>query len=474
MRKESNLIFRFFLMCGDALAIVLSFAFAYYLRTHIDPRPYYFDAELKNFTLAILSLLPLWWLVLASFGLYKKQLLFSRRRLPEITRLLGASVVGVMTIITYDFFGNNNLFPVRLIALYSVILCFLTLVFTRTLLKFIRLRLLRRDHGIEKALIIGNHSNTGYLADQITNYPELGYELVGIVSNNEFIPEDLRSLKYSSLSAALEQVCPDVIFQTDEKNTDAIYRESINQHAAYYFVPSKTALASQMGELELIGSVPAISVAVTPLIGPAKIIKRAIDLIFGLIFTILALPIIFVVAIIIKLSEPRAPVFFITRRLSRYNQKVGIFKFRTIRSEYNGLTPEQAFIKMGREELIAEYRANGDFLPSDPRITKVGKFLRHTSLDELPQLFNVLRGDISLVGPRALVSGELKNYGDRSLLLSVKSGMTGLAQVSGRRNISFEERRALDIYYVQNWSLLLDFQILLRTIWVVITGYGAA
>ena len=95
------------------------------------------------------------------------------------------------------------------------------------------------------------------------------------------------------------------------------------------------------------------------------------------------------------------------------------------------------------------------------------------SLDELPQLFNVVKGDISLIGPRALVPGELRAYGDRSLLLTVKSGLTGLAQVSGRRDISFDERRALDIYYIKNWSLALDFQIFLRTIKVVLFSEGA-
>ena len=109
----------------------------------------------------------------------------------------------------------------------------------------------------------------------------------------------------------------------------------------------------------------------------------------------------------------------------------------------------------------------------DPRITRIGKFLRATSLDELPQLFNVLRGDISLVGPRALVPGELRNYGDRSLLLTVKSGLTGLAQVSGRRDISFDERRSLDLYYIQNWSVLFDLQIMLQTIRAVIFQKGA-
>lgn len=128
---------------------------------------------------------------------------------------------------------------------------------------------------------------------------------------------------------------------------------------------------------------------------------------------------------------------------------------------------------MGKPHLIKEYRENGDMIPNDPRITKLGKFLRATSLDELPQLFNVVRGDISLVGPRALVPGELRHYGDRSLLLSVKSGLTGLAQVSGRRDISFEERRALDLYYIQNWSVWLDIRIIFRTIGAVLLRKGA-
>lgn len=141
--------------------------------------------------------------------------------------------------------------------------------------------------------------------------------------------------------------------------------------------------------------------------------------------------------------------------------------------EYSGMSPEAAFEKMGRPELIEKYRKNGDYLEDDPRITRIGRFIRRTSLDELPQIINILKGDISIVGPRALVPGELRDYGDRSLLLSVKSGLTGLAQVSGRRNISFTERRALDIYYIQNWTIFMDIHILLKTIAVVLRGEGA-
>jgi exopolysaccharide production protein ExoY len=128
---------------------------------------------------------------------------------------------------------------------------------------------------------------------------------------------------------------------------------------------------------------------------------------------------------------------------------------------------------MGKPELIKKYRDNGDFLTDDPRVSRIGRFLRRTSLDELPQLINVVKGDTSLVGPRSLVPQELSEYERRHTILSVKSGLTGLAQVSGRRDIGFDERRKLDMYYVQNWSFWMDLGILIKTLRVVITGSGA-
>ena len=134
---------------------------------------------------------------------------------------------------------------------------------------------------------------------------------------------------------------------------------------------------------------------------------------------------------------------------------------------------EQAFKKMGRPELSKKYRENGDQLDDDPRVTKIGKFIRATSIDELPQLFNVIRGDISLVGPRALIPQEINKSNRKNVILAVKAGVTGLAQVSGRRDISFEERRRLDVYYVQNWSIIFDIQILFKTVASVIFRKGA-
>jgi lipopolysaccharide/colanic/teichoic acid biosynthesis glycosyltransferase len=187
---------------------------------------------------------------------------------------------------------------------------------------------------------------------------------------------------------------------------------------------------------------------------------------------ILSSPLFVFVAIAIKLSGGGS-VFFRQNRLTRFDQKFKVFKFHTQYQKYDGTTPEEAFAMMGKPELAAQYRANGDSLPDDPRITPIGRFLRATSLDELPQLLNVIRGDISLVGPRALIPQELAAYKRRHTILSVKSGLTGLAQVSGRRDLNYDERRTLDVYYVQNWTLWLDIIILLKTIRVVLAARGA-
>lgn len=482
MKKDSSVVFfRFCLMLGDSLAIIASFLFAYLIRTKIDSRPYYFVSDPLKFTLSIAIMIPAWLIILVILGLYNKKIILARSRWKEVSRLLAASIIGVMFLISFDFFAEGDLFPVRLIAFYAMIICFFSLTIMRFILKYIRRKILQQKIGTLRAIIIGNSKTTSRLLSQMTDFPEEGYRLVGVVAGNRYIPKEFRkNLQYSSLKDALKHCDADVIFQTDENQTDYVYRQSINHHLQYYFTPSEMTLSTSMGELELIGSTPVIMVKATPLVGSAKVAKRFMDIVLGTILFILASPIMLIIWLIIKLSTPKAPAIYSEIRLSRYNQKVKIHKFRSMKIEYSGMSPEAAFKKMEKEgkikdaeSLIKQYRDNGDFLEHDPRITKLGRYIRATSLDELPQLVNVIKGDISLVGPRALVPGELRNYGDRSLLLTVKSGLTGLAQVSGRRSISFDERRALDLYYIQNWSIFFDFQIIFRTIKAVLGRKGA-
>lgn len=473
MRQKSDLILRILLVVGDSAALILSFALAYYIRVHVDPRPYMFEPQLGKFTLSIVFLVPIMLLILTSLGLYKKSIFLGRTRYPEQLRLLLAAVLSVAALIVYDFFVSEGLFPVRVVALMAVPLCFFFLLCERIAARFLVRQLFKKDYAIKRAIIVGNHKNTEYLANYIASRPECGYRLAGIVASRKYIPEDLRKRQYSSLKDALKRCQVDVIFQTDEKSTEYVYKQAVARHLLYYFVPSETALSSHLGELELIGNTPAVLVMTTPLAGGYVALKRGFDIVVSLIGIVLgALPMA-IIYLVLRLSDWNISPIYTDERLTQYNRRFKCHKFRSMKAEYSGLTPEQAFRKMGRPELIAQYRKNGDAIKNDPRITKFGNFIRRTSLDELPQLFNILKGDISLIGPRALLPGELRDYGDRSLLLTVKSGLTGFAQVSGRRNISFEERRALDIYYVRNWSVGLDLQIFVRTIAMVLRGEGA-
>ena len=195
--------------------------------------------------------------------------------------------------------------------------------------------------------------------------------------------------------------------------------------------------------------------------------KRAFDLIAAVVAILLAWPLMVVVAVLVRVNLG-APVLFRQQRPGLNAKPFYIYKFRTMRQAYNNMSPEEGFAKMGMPELAKKYRKNGDQLADDPRISKVGKFLRATSLDELPQIWNVIHGEISLVGPRALDIFEMEQYNKKNLILSVKSGLTGLALVTGRHAMTFEERRKLDLYYVQNWSFWLDITILIKTIRVVV------
>lgn len=474
MKRDTGLLFHIFLIFGDACAIMLSFLLAYFMRTHLDQRPFYFDANPSSYIVSMVVMVPLFLIILAAVGLYSKSVIFAQSRWREVGRILLASVIGMMAIITCDFFFNMDLFPVRTMAIYAMLACFVSLGLFRGIIRWCRNFALKRNRRTAlRAIIVGNTKNTEYLADYISAYPESGFRVVGIVAGAKYIPKDLRRKQYSSLKEALNRTRADVIFQTDDKRTEYVYRQAIERHLLYYFVPSNAALTSQMGELELVGNTPTILVRATPLAGGARFVKRCGDIIFGSIILLVALIPMMIIWLLEKIADPKAPAFYSEIRLSRYNRKFKIYKFRSMIPEYCGISPEEAFTRMGKPNLIKKYRANGDMIPNDPRITKLGKFLRATSLDELPQLLNVVKGDISLVGPRALVPGELHHYGDRSLLLSVKSGLTGLAQVSGRRDISFEERRALDLYYIQNWSIWLDLRIIFRTIGAVILCRGA-
>ena len=471
MKQNFSFIYKLLLVAGDALALTMAFTIAYILRVSLDNRPIAVPVSALTYIAICIALLPLWIAAFAVLGLYRKRIYDSRPK--ELFRLLVGSITGVVLFVTFDFFSNETIFPAKLIPIYVAFFAFILLWLVRSLLRNIRLYMFSRNYGITKVMLVGNNQATYFLSRYLYNNPSSGFRVVAILANKRYIYEELRDVQVKSLSGALEKNEPHALIQTDSEDTTKVYTFAIDNHLDYQFVPSHSALFTAKHSVELLGAFPIINVHTTPLIGWGRAVKRVLDVISSVLGLLVSLPISLGIAILMKIGNPRASIVFKQTRLSRFNRPIYIYKFRTQDPKYDGTTPEEAFTQMGKPELIKKYRDNGDHLDNDPRLIRFGNFLRKTSLDELPQLINVLKGDISLVGPRALVPFELENYEYKSLILSVKSGLTGLAQISGRRDISFEERRKIDMYYVQNWSIWLDFQIILRTIFSVITGRGA-
>lgn len=475
MKNNSSIFYAVALVIGDFLALLGAFGVAYILRVRFDDRPLLVsNITSETYLSAILIVLPLWVIVFATLGLYKASTYENRWR--ELSRLAVGSFWGMLVVIGYDFVIDGTLFPARLVAVYGFLLGLGFVIIFRMFARLARHLLFTYGFGINNVLIVGGNRSSRHLAADLSNSRRTGYRVVGIVGKSEN-PKVPSFTNFDDAIKKLEGVPLHSIIQTsiykDEDRNTAIVAYAQMNHITYRFIPGNEEIFSGNIEVELFRGTPLVTLHQTSLVGWGSMGKRLFDFVLGLLLLVITSPIILLVIILMKLTLPRAPVFLGQKRLTQFDREVTVYKFRSFKPEYNGMSPEAAFKKMGKSSLITEYRENGDHLPNDPRITRLGRFMRITSIDELPQFWNVVRGDLSLVGPRALVPEELQKYQHRHHILSVRSGVTGLAQVSGRRDISFDERRRLDLYYVQNWSFWLDISILLRTFRAVINGIGA-
>ncbi len=478
MKNNSTLIYNVFLVIGDFLALVGAFSIAYILRVSISHTRIYTQISAITYLETFLVLLPFFILLFALIGLYSKEIY--EQRFKEIGRLAVGVFIGILFIISWGYVFNSPIFPARLVIIYGYILSLVLIILIRSSIRFGRRLLFRYGHGIDNVLIVGDTKVSRQLIEILTPSDKTGYRILGVVGG---IKNPLRNQSSFALFANFNQAISkvgkriDTIIQTelytDETKNSSVLTYAQQNHISYRFIPGNSELFVGNINVEIFHGIPAIEVRQTALIGWGRIVKRTTDIILGLIMLILASPIMLFIAVCIKIDDGGS-IFFRQTRLTRFNQDFRVFKFRTVKKDFNGLSPEEAFSKMNRPDLARKYRVNGDHLNDDPRFSKLGRFLRSTSLDELPQLINVLKGDLSLVGPRALIPEEINIYTKRFTILSVRSGLTGLAQVSGRRDISFDERRQLDLYYVQNWSFWNDLFIIAKTSWVVLRRKGAS
>ncbi len=477
MRVRNNVFYSLFLVLADLFVLAIAFIAAYVIRVQFDPRPLVEQVAAKDYFLTFITIAPFWVITLGALGLYDRNI--RNKRTNETIKLFVGSFIGILLIIGYEFASGQPVFPARLVAVYAFIGSFLLLVLVRFTIHTLRGVLFRNGVGAHRLLIIGASDTAGDIITQLSQTSKSGYHISAIAGPKKLIPRHLDIAHYNSVERALgiikslhiTAIIQTDLFEDDSKN-QAILRAAQTNHIDYNFIPGKSEFYSGKNTVDLFLGYPMISVSQTALIGWGEVVKRIFDLIVTIPLLIVLSPFLIILWILQKIFNP-GPAMYKSARLSRYSEKFTLLKFRSMSPRYGKRDAADEFRSMGRDDLAREYEQHRK-VKDDPRITGFGKFIRATSIDELPQLFNVLKGDLSLVGPRPILPQEMKlTRGRGALLHSVKSGVTGLWQVSGRNDLSFEQRIELESYYAQNWSFWLDIKILFKTIWVVIKKDGA-
>lgn len=479
MPSKNTKFYSLILVIADMFVLLMAFVFAYVLRVQYDPRPLVNQILATEYFTTFLLILPFWILIFATLGLYQSNTY--NRRLIEWGKIAIGVFIGILLVIGWEYASDIAIFPARLVAVYALIASFILIVFERELLRLTRSLMFRFGRGTSRVLIVGNSDATRDIADNLSETHKSGYHVVAIAGPKKVVPQGLDVEHFLSVDSALKHIKDlriNTIIQTDlydstERNQRILGAAQVN-HIQYSFIPGEAEFYAGKNTVDVFLGYPMISVSQTPLVGWGQIVKRLFDLaVSGLLIIILS-PV-FLITILLQLIFNPGPIFYKSARLTRYSQPFGMYKFRSMAAKYGKKDAATEFREMGREDLAREYEKNFK-VEDDPRITRLGKFLRASSIDELPQLFNVLKGELSLVGPRPVPRKELDakfttTHG--ALLLSVKSGVTGLWQVSGRSDLSTEKRINIELYYAQNWTFWLDIKILFKTIVVVLFRRGA-
>lgn len=412
---------------------------------------------------------PIVWLgIFALNGLYKIE---ERRFFDDIPKIIFACSTGIVFVIALIFF-KREFFASRFIILAVWGLSILFVVIGRMVVAFVYYQCKKRGYGVLRVAIVGSGRTFEALKSEYLSNPALGrkviYEFFDFGDLTKCI---LRSLKTQSrLHEVVYTGPPDR--QIHEKILHFCEENRINfKYSADFFSTTLKNLS-----MSTVAGVPLVEIKRTRLDGWGKVYKRIFDIFGSSVLIVLFLPFMLLIAIAIKLEESSpGPVFWSrlddgerAKRVGEDGKLFNYFKFRSMKHKTHS---------MRYNELAdANERAGTPMvkIKNDPRITRVGKFIRKYSIDELPEFFLVLRGDMSLVGPRPHLPEEVEKYkGEHKKVLGIKPGITGLAQISGRANLDFDEEVNLDKYYMENWSLGMDLYILLKTPFVVLSKRGA-
>jgi exopolysaccharide biosynthesis polyprenyl glycosylphosphotransferase len=455
--KRADLLFAFLLVPTDLLAIFLAFASAYLLRANVEIPPVTYLWPMADYLEFIAATLPAWVLTFALGGMYEVANL--RLGSGEWRRIFVSVSAGIALVVFGIFFTRTTFFS-RLIILYAYVLAIFFVFLGRSLLRQLQRYLFRFGTGVYRLMIIGAGELTENVIKEIQQHPNLGYRLVHIATK-----KDLTRVK-----KLIHEHQVDEILIADSSLTSpqllSLVELCEEERIGLKQIPNLFEVKAAHVNIGALAGIPLVEFKKTRLEGWVRIVKRIFDVMASFLLLILFAPLLILIAILIKLDSP-GPVIYKNRRVGP-DGLFTAYKFRSMYVEYS--TGEEYGGKAAEEfenKLVAEMNARqGPIfkIKGDPRRTKIGRILERTSLDELPQLFNVLKGEMSLIGPRPHMPKEVIHYEKAyKKLLHVKPGVTGLAQISGRSDLSTEEEVRLDTYYVENWSPIMDVMILFKT-----------
>jgi len=457
----------------DVILINIAFALAYWIRYEaqwvipVDEVNYNPFNAYTGIVILLSLLLPI---------AFKVEGLYDQRReaswLDEVYSSFSGTLIGI-AVLVFLFFYVRPLVYSRLMLFYLFVLIITLISLSRLALRLILGRLRKRGIGVERVLIVGAGNLGRTVIRNIIAQPELGYQIVGFV--DDALDKHVNIGRIHALGSLLD--LPDILQRQpvdqviitlpwdSHRQIMQIIAECEKAGVQVRIVPDLFQLSLSRVQIDTLNGVPLIGVKAMSIRGWNLALKRLIDIVVSGGLLILLAPLLLAIALLIKWDSP-GPVLFRQKRVGRAGQMFTVLKFRSMRS---GAEHEQY-------HLLRQNEASGPLfkIRHDPRVTRVGRWLRRLSLDELPQLYNVLRGEMSLVGPRPAIPAEVEQYQEwHRRRLDVSPGMTGLWQVSGRSELTFDEMVMLDLFYADNWSLGLDFKILLRTIPTMLLGTGA-
>jgi exopolysaccharide biosynthesis polyprenyl glycosylphosphotransferase len=464
----------FVVVIGDAVLLNVAFLLAYALRYDVQllrpVEPIYDTPPTVYIPFAIL-------LTLLLLITYKIDGVYQSRRLgmwlDQMYAIVRGTTLGILLMVGITFFYQPAFYS-RLIFVYDSVMIILLMGVSRFVWGFILGGLRRRGIGVVRVLIVGAGEVGRTVIRTVMAQPELGYRIGGLIDDDP----DTGTLNIGPIPVLgglenISQVIKDehidevviALPWTDQQRVLDVFQTCDRLGVRARTVPDIFQLSLSRVDVEDLGGVPLLGLQSASFRRTNLLVKRVTDLILGSLITLIMLPFMSLLALAIRFDS-HGSIIFRQKRIGMRAKEFTIYKFRTMRA---GAEEEQ-------ERLLVYNEFTGPLfkMKDDPRITRVGRFLRKTSLDELPQLFNVLKGDMSLVGPRPHIASEVAKYQDwQRQVLEAPPGMAGLSQVSGRSQLSFDEQCLLDIYYIENWSPALDIKILLRTIPKVLSGEGA-